>query len=163
MATREPPHATREQPGQPAAEQGFRPYIAPETRLREFTPLPLIVGTLLGVIFGTSSLYLVLKVGMTVSASIPVAVISITLFRILSKAGLRNATILEHIVIAVMAGVLGDVNRKIEAWASDNNPLFAGPYSDLLSLLPFAVIALLLLLVGRGSALPAGAGDDGVS
>ena len=53
------------------------------------------------------------------------------------------------IVIAFMAGVLGDVNRTIETWATVNNPVFAGTYSDLLSPLPFAVIALLLLLVGR--------------
>ncbi len=77
----------------------FRPYIPPEVTLREFTPLPIIVGTLLGMIFGASSLYLVLKVGLTVSASIPVAVISITLFRLLSKMGLREATILENNVV----------------------------------------------------------------
>ena len=59
----------------------FRPYIPANVKLRELTPLPLIVGTLLGIVFGASSLYLVLKVGLTVSASIPVAVISITIFR----------------------------------------------------------------------------------
>jgi putative OPT family oligopeptide transporter len=78
---------------------GFRPYIPPEIRLREFTALPIIVGTLLGMIFGASSLYLVLKVGLTVSASIPVAVISITLFRLLSKMRIREATILENNVV----------------------------------------------------------------
>ena len=107
MATQDPSDMAREQAGQSAVEPGFQPYIAPEVRLREFTPLPLIVGTLLGVIFGTSSLYLVLKVGMTVSASIPVAVISITLFRILSKADLRNATILEHNIVQT-AGSAGE-------------------------------------------------------
>jgi putative OPT family oligopeptide transporter len=81
--------------------ENFRPYIpAAVTDLREFTPLPLIVGTILGVVFGASSLYLVLKVGLTVSASIPVAVISITLFRLLAKARLtRDATILEHNIV----------------------------------------------------------------
>ena len=63
----------------------FRPFIPTGAHLRELTPLPLIMGTLLGIVFGASSLYLVLKVGLTVSASIPVAVISITLFRTLSK------------------------------------------------------------------------------
>ncbi len=78
----------------------FRPYIpASVTNMRELTVLPLIVGVLLGVVFGASSLYLVLKVGLTVSASIPVAVISITLFRILSKLGARDATILEHNIV----------------------------------------------------------------
>jgi putative OPT family oligopeptide transporter len=85
----------------------FRPYIPANVRLRELTPLPLIVGTLLGVVFGASSLYLVLKVGLTVSASIPVAVISITLFRVLSKLGLRDATILENNIVQT-AGSAGE-------------------------------------------------------
>src|SRR5688500_14024142 len=58
-------------------------------------------------IFGASSLYLVLKVGLTVSASIPVAVISITLFRILSKMRARNATILENNIVQT-AGSAGE-------------------------------------------------------
>ena len=85
----------------------FRPYIPAETIIPELGPLPLIIGTLLGIIFGASSLYLVLKVGLTVSASIPVAVISITLFRILSKMGLRNATILENNIVQT-AGSAGE-------------------------------------------------------
>lgn len=85
----------------------FRPYIPAGVKLRELTPLPLIVGTLLGIVFGASSLYLVLKVGLTVSASIPVAVISITLFRALSKVGLRDATILENNIVQT-AGSAGE-------------------------------------------------------
>ncbi|MFN2501202.1 MAG: OPT family oligopeptide transporter [Pyrinomonadaceae bacterium] len=87
--------------------ENFRPYIPDASRLRELTPVPLIVGTLLGIVFGASSLYLVLKVGLTVSASIPVAVISITLFRILSKLGARDATILEHNIVQT-AGSAGE-------------------------------------------------------
>jgi putative oligopeptide transporter, OPT family len=80
--------------------ENFRPFIpASVTNLRELSAVPLLVGTLLGVVFGASSLYLVLKVGLTVSASIPVAVISITLFRLLSKIGMRDATILEHNIV----------------------------------------------------------------
>src|SRR5262245_45459137 len=67
----------------------FRSFIPATARLRELSLLPLIIGTLLGIVFGASSLYLVLKVGLTVSASIPVAVISITFFRLLSKLGMR--------------------------------------------------------------------------
>ncbi len=66
-----------------APTPAFEPYIAPETQMRELTILPVILGTLLGMVFGASSLYLVLKVGLTVSASIPVAVISLALFRLL--------------------------------------------------------------------------------
>ena len=85
----------------------FRPFLPDRATLRELTPLPLIVGTVLGIIFGASSLYLVLKVGLTVSASIPVAVISITLFRVLSKLGLRDATILENNIVQT-AGSAGE-------------------------------------------------------
>ena len=57
--------------------------------------------------FGASSLYLVLKVGLTVSASIPVAVISLALFRLWSKAGGRDATILENNIVQT-AGSAGE-------------------------------------------------------
>src|SRR4029079_4067002 len=85
----------------------FKPYIPAGVRLRELTPIPVIMGTLLGMVFGASSLYLVLKVGLTVSASIPVAVISITLFRMFSKVGLRDATILENNIVQT-AGSAGE-------------------------------------------------------
>jgi putative OPT family oligopeptide transporter len=85
----------------------FKPYIPAGVRLPELTPLPLIIGTLLGMVFGASSLYLVLKVGLTVSASIPVAVISITIFRLFSKFGMRDANILENNIVQT-AGSAGE-------------------------------------------------------
>jgi putative OPT family oligopeptide transporter len=91
----------------PSSAEAFEPYIPDDTALREFSWRGLIVGTLLGVVFGASSLYLVLKVGLTVSASIPVAVISITLFRMLSKLGARDATILENNIVQT-AGSAGE-------------------------------------------------------
>src|SRR5213083_13387 len=91
---------------EPEAPQ-FESYIPANRTLRELTPVPVIMGTILGMIFGASSLYLVLKVGLTVSASIPVAVISITLFRILSKLGARDATILENNIVQT-AGSAGE-------------------------------------------------------
>jgi putative OPT family oligopeptide transporter len=75
----------------------FKPFISADQTLKEFTLGPIIMGVLLGILFGASSLYLALKVGMTVSASIPVAVLSITLFKGLSNLfGFRRATILEN-------------------------------------------------------------------
>ncbi len=87
--------------------ENFRSYIPDKTSLRELSILPLAVGTLLGILFGASSLYLVLKTGLTVSASIPVAVIAITLFRLLSKLGARDATILEGNIMQT-AGSAGE-------------------------------------------------------
>jgi len=86
---------------------GFKSYIPPSTHLPELRPGPIILGTILGMVFGASSLYLVLKVGLTVSASIPVAVISITVFKLLSKFGLREATILENNIVQT-AGSAGE-------------------------------------------------------
>src|SRR5947209_14355079 len=85
----------------------FRPFIPADVRLPELTVLPLIVGTVLGIIFGASSLYLVLKVGLTVSASIPVAVISLTFFRLMQKLGGRGASILENNIVQT-AGSAGE-------------------------------------------------------
>ncbi|HEV2393962.1 MAG TPA: oligopeptide transporter, OPT family [Verrucomicrobiae bacterium] len=82
-------------------------FIPPQARVRELSWRAAILGTLLGVVFGASSLYLVLKVGLTVSASIPVAVISLTLFRLWSKTGGSDATILENNIVQT-AGSAGE-------------------------------------------------------
>src|SRR5512140_1893751 len=92
--------------GEPAGTT-FAPYLPDETTLRELTPRAVVLGTLLGVVFGASSLYLVLKVGLTVSASIPVAVISITLFRLLQRLGIAKASILQNNIVQT-AGSAGE-------------------------------------------------------
>jgi putative OPT family oligopeptide transporter len=78
----------------------YQPYVPDNVELPELTWPAVIVGALLGIIFGASSLYLLLKVGMTVSASVPIAVLSITLFRVFSRSfGFRRATILENNIV----------------------------------------------------------------
>ena len=99
---RSPAQGRASTPGTP-----HEPYIPAEAELPELTVRALVVGTLLGMIFGASSLYLVLKVGLTVSASIPVAVISITLFRLAHKLGARDASILENNIVQT-AGSAGE-------------------------------------------------------
>jgi len=80
--------------------EDFKPFVAPEQRVKELSFVPVLTGCILGIIFGASSLYLAVKVGMTVSASIPVAVLSITLFRVFSKVfKTRKATILENNIV----------------------------------------------------------------
>src|SRR5690242_17219094 len=89
------------------SDTGVYSYIPPGVVMRECTPRAIVLGALLGIVFGASSLYLVLKVGITVSASIPVAVISLALFRLWSKAGGRDATILENNIVQT-AGSAGE-------------------------------------------------------
>src|SRR5881227_3824463 len=106
IAEQEYPDIVGYKPDVPASA-AFEPYIPAATNIRELTPLPIILGTILGMVFGAASLYLVLKVGLTVSASIPVAVLSITFFRILSKLGGKDATILENNIVQT-AGSAGE-------------------------------------------------------
>jgi putative OPT family oligopeptide transporter len=84
-----------------------KPYIPASAQLPEMTFRALAMGVILGMVFGASSLYLVLKVGLTVSASIPVAVIAITLFGMAKKVGARDLSILEN-SITQTAGSAGE-------------------------------------------------------
>ncbi|HYV38942.1 MAG TPA: oligopeptide transporter, OPT family, partial [Gemmataceae bacterium] len=94
--------------GRPAEPEAHKPYIPDLTEIPEFTGQAVILGAVLGIIFGASSLYLLLKVGMTVSASVPIAVLSITLFRFFSRSfGFRRATILENNIVQT-AGSAGE-------------------------------------------------------
>src|ERR687890_349227 len=72
----------------------FRPFVSPETRMREFTVKAIVMGCVLGGLFGAATVYLALKAGLTVSASIPIAVIAITVGRRFLK-----TTILENNII----------------------------------------------------------------
>ena len=92
---------------QPSMKPSVQPYIPAEAQLPEMTLRAMCMGVILGMVFGASSLYLVLKVGLTVSASIPVAVIAITLFGLARKMGAKDATILEN-SIAQTAGSAGE-------------------------------------------------------
>ncbi len=76
------------------SEKSFRPFIAPETRMAEFTIKAVVTGAVFGIIFGAATVYLALKAGLTVSASIPIAVMAITLSRAFLK-----TTILENNII----------------------------------------------------------------
>lgn len=70
------------------------PYVPPDKSPAEMTMRALVLGSVLGIVFAASSVYLAIKVGLTVSASIPVAVLSIAIFR-----ALGNASILENTIV----------------------------------------------------------------
>jgi putative OPT family oligopeptide transporter len=74
-----------------------QPFVPSSDEPPELTPGAVVLGVLLGVVFAASSVYLALKIGLTVSASIPIAVLSITIFRYVSRAfGKRPASILQN-------------------------------------------------------------------
>jgi putative OPT family oligopeptide transporter len=87
MSAQSPPEspATIGPDGNGQAASEFEPFVPATEHPPELTLSAVALGTVLGIIFGASSLYLSLKVGLTVSASIPVAVLSIALFRAFGK------------------------------------------------------------------------------
>ncbi|MFN4255976.1 MAG: OPT family oligopeptide transporter [Saprospiraceae bacterium] len=83
--------------------QKFQPYILPEnTSVKEFTVRAIILGALFGILFGAATVYLALKAGLTVSASIPIAVLAISIGR-----RFLGTTILENNIIQT-AGSAGE-------------------------------------------------------
>ena len=76
------------------SEKAFKPFIPAEKKIAEFTLKSIVTGSVFGIIFGAATVYLALKAGLTVSASIPIAVLAIAL----SKAFLKT-TILENNII----------------------------------------------------------------
>ena len=93
----------------------FKPFIAAGESQKEFTLRAVFIGAVLGIIFAASSVYLALKVGMTVSASIPIAVLSITLFRVLGR-----ATILENNIVQTT----GSAGESIAFGVATTMPVF---------------------------------------
>ncbi|HEX6616163.1 MAG TPA: oligopeptide transporter, OPT family [Gemmatimonadales bacterium] len=90
MATQTRPVA----PDTGAETPGFRPFVPPSQAPAELTPRALVLGAVLGIVFAASSVYLALKIGLTVSASIPIAVLSVAFFRTLGR-----STILENNIV----------------------------------------------------------------
>ena len=77
-----------------AEKKTFQPFIPANASVKEFTPKAIITGCIMGCLFGAANVYLALKAGLTVSASIPISVIAITIGR-----KLLNTTILENNII----------------------------------------------------------------
>ena len=76
------------------SDNQFKPFVPPGVQMKEFTLKSILLGCIFGIIFGAATVYLALKAGLTVSASIPIAVIAITLGR-----KFFNTTILENNII----------------------------------------------------------------
>ncbi len=85
-----------------------QPYIPATHYTAELTVRSLVLGSILGLIFGASNVYLALKIGLTVSASIPIAVLSITIFRALGR-----ATILENNIVQTTGSAADSVSAGV--------------------------------------------------
>src|SRR5260370_13737734 len=94
----------KEDGGQGDGRVDFKPYMPDDQIIPEFTPKAILVGVVFGLIFGASTVYLALKAGLTVSASIPIAVLSISLLK-----RLGGSTILENNIVQTIGSAGGEV------------------------------------------------------
>src|ERR671919_656250 len=101
---------------EPARKLDFQPYVASEVATKELTVKAIVLGILFGLVFGASTVYLGLRAGLTVSASIPIAVLAISVLK-----RLGGSTILENNIVqtigsageSVAAGVVFTVPALI--------------------------------------------------
>src|SRR6266487_1462218 len=103
------------------APSAFKPYVSATESPAEFTAKAVVLGVLFGLIFGASTVYLGLRAGLTVSASIPIAVLAIS---VLKKFG--GATILEN----NMVQTIGSAGESIAGGVVFTIPalIFLAPY-----------------------------------
>jgi putative OPT family oligopeptide transporter len=124
-----------------ADQDQFKPYVPDEAQVAEFTPKAVFFGALFGIIFGASTVYLALRAGLTVSASIPIAVVAISL---LKKFG--GSTILENNIVQT----IGSAGESIAAGVVFTLPgfLFLSPGANGPSFFNYWTIFTLALLGG---------------
>src|ERR1700730_15712623 len=87
----------------------FEPFVPASQEIAEFTPRAIALGALFGILFGAATVYLALRAGLTVSASVPIAVLSIAVFKRFGKSTILENNIVQTIGSAgesVAAGVV---------------------------------------------------------
>jgi OPT family oligopeptide transporter len=121
----------------------FKPFVSDETKMAEFTFKSIILGSIFGIIFGAATVYLALKAGLTVSASIPIAVIAITLGR-----KFFNTTILENNIIqttgsageSIAAGVVFTLPGFLFLSANESGVSSGEMYFGYMTILTLAIL-----------------------
>ncbi|MBI1940474.1 MAG: OPT/YSL family transporter, partial [Acidobacteria bacterium] len=119
----------------------FQPFVPADAVVPEFTLRAVMLGALLGIIFGAVTVYLALRAGLTVSASIPVAVLAISIFKWLGR-----STILENNIVQTT----GSAGESIAAGVVFTLPalIFLGFSLDVAEIPRVLVLALVGSILG---------------
>jgi high-affinity Fe2+/Pb2+ permease len=114
--------------GQGSEAGGFRPFVADGADVAEFTPKAILLGAFFAVLFGAATVYLALRAGVTVSASIPIAVLAIAVFK---RVG---STILENNIVQT----IGSAGESVAAGVVSRSrvPVRPQPAATVLPVLP---------------------------
>lgn len=134
--------------------EDFKPYVPAEKTERELTVASVVVGALLAVVFGAANAYLGLRVGMTVSASIPAAVISMAVMRVILR---RNSLLESNMVQTIgsagesLAGGVIMTMPVFFLWAEEGAAESPGPVALSILALCGGVIGVLLMIPLRHS------------
>jgi len=113
----------------------FRPYVSPDQAPAEFTPTAIVLGVLFGILFGAATVYLALRAGLTVSASVPIAVLAIAVFKKIGK-----STILENNIVQT----IGSAGESVAAGAVFTTPalLFLAGGENYFKYLQISILAI---------------------
>lgn len=123
-------------------KKDFKPYVPAAKITPEFTVTSVIMGLILAIVFGAANAYLGLRVGMTVSASIPAAVISMGVIRVI----MRKDSILE----SNMVQTIGSAGESLAAGAIFTMPVLFLWAKDGVSDMPSLITITLIALCGGG-------------
>src|SRR6478672_2775995 len=137
---------------QPTQPTGFQPYVPATQSPAEFTAKAIVIGILFGLLFGASTVYLGLRAGLTVSASIPIAVLAISVLK-----RLGGSTILENNIVQT----IGSAGESLASGVVFTIPalIFLAPYGPAyfnyvqILLLAFAggILGVLMMVPLRGA------------
>lgn len=132
-----------------AQDAEFKPYVPDDSKMAQFTPKAVTFGAIFGIIFGASTVYLALRAGLTVSASIPIAVVAISL---LKKFG--GSTILENNIVqtigsageSIAAGVVFTLPGFLFLSPGSNGPAFFNYWTIFTLALMGGVLGILMMI-----------------
>ena len=133
------------EPGGPTdgAAAAPEPYVPPQTTLAELSPKAIALGMVFGVIFGAATVYLALKAGLTVSASIPISVLAISVFKKLGSSTILENNIVQTIGSAgesIAAGVVFTLPGFLFLGSNAGGPGVGEPYFSYWTILTLAMV-----------------------